>query len=298
MSSVTLHPNSSGPMLPGLYTDGSFEAIERRIQSLFPNEGIAEAVPSLAAQGTNYLICYVPRSGSTHLISLLQNTGLMGKPADFFNIEYANLPRDEQHILEVTGIHTICWARESYGVQSVAQYLDFVARSTRTRNGVFGLKADFYHASVLMRRKLFSDTQTSNKAGSLGWKYIYVTREDLLMQAISYYRADRTGSWTSIGAAGRPKCEFDETRILASLECLADFMRKWEILFARLGIQPLRLSYEELESDPRSVVQRVMRFVGVKAYESPDALPIVSRFEKQRDAESVDWAAKIVAAVR
>jgi LPS sulfotransferase NodH len=121
-------------------------------------------------------------------------------------------------------------------------------------------------------------------------------REDLVMQAISYYRAIQTQCWTSLGTISQPRCEFDEDGILNCLERLAHFMRQWEIVFSLLDIRPIRLSYEELESDARSVVSCVMRLLDIE--KQPEPIPLISCCDKQRNDESAGWAARIRAAVR
>lgn len=286
-----IHASQSGTARLQRILKDAYAVTDKRIEAVFPADSAAQYPPELAAQGSNYLICYVPRSGSTHLVSLLQHTGLMGKPADFLNPDYVQLPRDEDHILAATGVHTISWAYESYGVQNMGQYLDFLGRSTRTANGVFGMKVDLYHASMLLRRKMFSDTQSAKERGALGWKYVYLTRENLLMQAISYFRAIHSGSWTSVGTVGKPHCEYDEEGILQCLENLAEFMRKWELVFSLLGIQPLRVTYEHLESDAGSVVRRVMGLVDLVP--ESEAIPLRSQFERQRSEESFEWAERV-----
>ena len=125
--------------------------------------------PQEFCDGPNYLICYAPRSGSTHLTSLLRRTGVLGRPADVLNLDYQRLPANRQNILDETGLHTICDAQRIYGSQTVAEYLAHLTWIGRTPNAVFGMKADLYQASILMRRGLF-------RGGPLSWKYIYLTR--------------------------------------------------------------------------------------------------------------------------
>jgi LPS sulfotransferase NodH len=229
--------------------------------------------------GTNYLICYVQRSGSTHLTSLLQSTGLAGKPADFLNPAYAGLPLENRQVAARTGALTIVDAVHEYKVRSVSEYLHKIAGLTRSPNGVFGLKVDLAHASSLVRSGLFFHRDWN-------WKYIYLTREDSLMQAISYCTAMETGLWSSLSVSDRAPGLTGES-VVEYLMLLSDFMRRWECIFALFDISPLRVQYEQVEADPESAVGRCLQAIGI----SPDPRPIQisSAYNKQRsiDAEKV-----------
>ena len=224
----------------------------------------------------NYAICYVQRSGSTHLTSLLQNTGVAGKPADFFNTGYRSLPLEREQVFEKTGAHSIASAADHYGCRSVADYLNIVAGLTRTENGVFGLKMDLCHMSILLRRSLFWSPDWN-------WKYIYLTRRDLLMQAISFYTASKTGLWSSL-SVGESDAGFDEQAIAEHMLYLGNLMSRWECVFGILGIEPLRIAYEEIESAPADTLVRCLRHIGVE--NTPSQLPVESAYRKQRHPEA------------
>ncbi len=261
-----------------------FQATEERLRTILPEDAGVLRTDRLLAEGTNYILCYTPRSGSTHLCSLLQNSNIMGKPADFFNLDYMNLEPDARQLHEATGGFDIGTACKHGVFGSVDEYLQAVAAATRTRNGVFGLKVDLYQASILMRRGLFCGPRVS-------WKYIYVTREDILMQAISYYTAIQTGRWSSLSPAEPRRCDFDERRILGCMRTIIEIHAGWEYAFGLFGIRPLRLSYEELEADPRDALERVIVFAGVP-FDS-GALPMRSAYRKQRTHLHGQWAATI-----
>ena len=239
--------------------------------------------------GLNYLLCYVPRSGSTHLTSLLRGTAKLGKPADFLNLEYHRLAADRQDVFEETGLHTICEARTAYGAATVGEYLAHLTRVGRTPNGVFGMKADLYQASILMRRGLFL-------GGPLTWKYIYLTRQDLLLQAISLHRAIQTDVWSTASGPPKAACVYDPAAILAQVRALAGVMAQWEFVFAGLGIAPLRVTYEDLEADPRNVLARIASYLGI-GDQLPE-LPVRSSYGRQRTAENERWAALVRAAAQ
>jgi LPS sulfotransferase NodH len=265
------------------------DATEESIRFLLPDPDAAPSAPSaIHNNAVNYAICYVPRSGSTHLTSLLQNTGLAGNPADFFNAGYRELPVEREQVFERTGAHSIASAAEQYGCRSVADYLNIVSGFTRTANGVFGLKMDLSHATILIRRNLFWSPNWN-------WKYIYLTRRDLLMQAISYYIASTTGLWSSL-SVGQSEADCDERAIEEKMRYLGHVMSGWECVFGVLGIDPLRITYEEIESAPEDTLVRCLRHIGVEC--EPRQLPLESSYRRQRTSRADAWAKVIRARAR
>src|ERR1700674_3011002 len=120
-----------------------FQGTEENLLRMLPTGREPTETGELLTEGPNYIICYTPRSGSTHLISLLQHTGILGKPSDFFNLEYVNLPSDAAQLYMATGCRDIGNACKIHAVGGVEDYLRSVA-TTRTPNGVFGMKSDLY----------------------------------------------------------------------------------------------------------------------------------------------------------
>ena len=258
--------------------------MDQMVRSLLPEPDAAPSgPPGILSSGVNYAICYVQRSGSTHLTSLLQSTGVAGKPADFFNAGYRDLPLEREQVFERTGAHSIASAAGQYGCRSVADYLSTVSKLTRGANGVFGLKMDLCHMSILLRRGLFWNPEWN-------WKYIYLTRGDLLMQAISYYTATKTGRWSS-RSAGASLSDFDEHEIAQHMMYLADLMSRWEFVFGALGIQPLRITYEEIEEASQDTLARCLRHIGVDYPSSKP--PVESSYRKQRTSQAEEWASAI-----
>lgn len=266
--------------LAQLFDSPPFQGTEANLLRMLPPGPEPTGTGDLLTEGPNYIICYTPRSGSTHLISLLQHTGILGKPADFFNLQYISLPLDAEQVYLATGCHDIGNACKLQTVVGVEDYLRSVA-ITRTPNGVFGMKSDLYQASILMRRGLFHGPR-------IQWKYISITREDVLMQGISYYKAIETGIWTSRSGSASADCPFDEDKILQCMRTIAGISCGWEQAFGLFGIRPLRLTYEQLAANPRATIARVADFVGVP-YTLADLLPI-SDYGKQRLPEQEQWA--------
>ena len=200
-----------------------------------------------------------PRSGSTWLSLLLGATGAMGRPTEYFAFEHAFARGSQSSTLE--------------------DYLEEVKAHSATENGVYGIKANFVQLAPLVRRRLLLPDERC--------RYVYLTREDLVMQGISLYRAATTGSWTG-RAKGEPPPAFDPLLIERRVVWLIAMMAAWERLFAAYGIQPLRLTYEEIERDPMRCVERVASYIEVPF--DPSSVPAVDPIRRQRDATSEEWA--------
>jgi LPS sulfotransferase NodH len=278
---VLMSENSN--LLGRVLDQAMLDLAEQGIRTLLADPDGEPSVPlEMPGNATNYIICYVPRSGSSHLTSLLQNTGLAGKPADFLNVYYQKLTLEAQRVFERTGVHSVADASENYGSASVADYMHTVARATRSPNGVFGMKMDIAQATILVQRGLFWNPIWN-------WKYIYLTRQDLLMQAISHFTAIKSGLW-SYSSTGQP-VTYDENEIVAEMLNLGDMMRRWEAIIGLLGIEPLRITYEDLEADTEGTLRRCLRHLGVAC--GSDPLPIRSYFKKQRTSEAGELAQRI-----
>src|SRR5207245_1162163 len=101
---------------------------------------------------TSYLICATPRSGSTLLCEALTNTGLAGRPEEFFQAcKETGLPRRPLEYFEgidTTEVATILGEgagpdehlMQPVSGESFADYLARVIEQGTTPNGVFGAK--------------------------------------------------------------------------------------------------------------------------------------------------------------
>jgi LPS sulfotransferase NodH len=112
--------------------------------------------------GNAYTICMTPRSGSTHLTDVMGRSGVFGHPQEYL------------HRLEPTALAAHA---KRYGARTWDAYLAALGSATATDNGVFGVKADPNMLLPLIADGSFDRTLRHGK-------FIYITRSDVLMQAI------------------------------------------------------------------------------------------------------------------
>ncbi len=206
------------------------------------------------APRVRYLLCATPRCGSNLLSIALQQTGIAGVPHEYLN------PR-------------LMWGwvrRTGCGVPfDVVDYLDSIEAVRTTPNGVFGLKAHFYHLPLIWGR---------DRAGMLDFlgrfdHLILLDRGDKLAQAVSLYRAQVTQIWTSDDqrylSAGDPrltqKVPLRPDLIATALRSIAVGEAGWASLFASSGKSVARFQYETFSSDVESSVGQLLDILGLSA---------------------------------
>jgi LPS sulfotransferase NodH len=210
----------------------------------------------------SYIVCSLPRSGSSLLCDVLASTELAGAPTEYFD-------RNQME----------AFAQE-WQVSGLDDYLTALRAKKTSPNGVLGLKAHFHQLrDVLEGRNLDAEFP--------GLRLVYVRRRDHVRQAISWARAIQTGQWASDHAAAATKPRFDATEIGRLIDQVESEELLWEQLFERRGEEPLRFEYEDFAADPGPAVRSVLELVGVDPgaeYQPP--APTISR---QADVLSEDW---------
>ena len=139
----------------------------------------------------SYIVCSMPRSGSSLLCDVLAGTELAGAPTEYLDL---NQMEAFQREWEVSGLE---------------EYLAALRDRKTSPNGVFGLKAHFHQLrDVLGERDLDAEFP--------GLRFVYIRRRDHVRQAVSWARANQTGQWASdhpVRHPGEPR--FDQAEIAA-----------------------------------------------------------------------------------
>ena len=115
--------------------------------------------------------------------------------------------------------------------------------------------------------------------------FVYLSRDDLLGQAISWARAQQTAQYRSAQAVKRVAV-YDAGLIRSQLTTIVRERAQWEAFFARTGIKPLRIVYEHFLEDRSSYMGRVADLMDVEN-------PVVDKRRVdvviQRDAVTEAW---------
>jgi len=212
-----------------------------------------------------YAICAEQRSGSSYLCQVLASTGVLGRPLEYFN-----------------GPGTAAF-QPGYPQGAEDQLREIIGQGA-TGNGVYGVKlfsADFDRLAAIRWTERLPNLH-----------FVWLNRGDLLGQAISVTRAEQTNQYSSdVGAMAEPY--YDPAHITRSLHRLAWAQARWAAFFARCGLAPLLLDYEDVVSDQQATADRVARLVGLDGPVTVDPDQVYARV--QRDTVSETWRARFVA---
>ena len=184
-----------------------------------------------------YIIASQPRSGSHYLAYLLRETRKAGVPLEYFH------PRHWQD-----------WMKRCR-TENPQYAFKLLCQLRSTSNGWFGVKAhwhQFAHAiSMDLDRELAGAT------------YIYLSRNDILDQAISHAIALQTGVWIGGQKPVAPPV-FSVDRITESIRFMLNEREQWERFFAYTGNTPHRIYYEDLVANVNSDMTGVCKVLGIE----------------------------------
>jgi trehalose 2-sulfotransferase len=258
----------------------------------------------------SYVVCATPRSGSTLLCDLLDQTGVAGHPQEYFEaLRHSGLPRrpheyfdPERHadIIERLAFREMpdgtaranpLWRADTYD-----RYLAWALDQGTTPNGVFGAKLMWGYLGDFADLLRGIDGMAGLPIPELlarafpGLRYVQMTRRDKVRQAVSLWKAVQTQAWREDrDAADRravePAFSFGAINYLVRLLTAHD--ASWDAHFLGLGQAPLKVTYEELASDAEPVVRRVLAHLGMEAPAgfAVEAPPLTV----QADAVSEEW---------
>ena len=237
----------------------------------------------------SYLICGTPRSGSSLLCEALGNSGVAGRPAEYF------WKGDEQTWAETWGL-----SNYTYG-----DYLQAALWHGTTPNGLFGAKVMWGYVNDFARRlRQIPGYESPDLPDLLGsafpdLRYIWITRRDKVRQAISHWKAIQTEIWgLAEGEAPPPAREpvYDFDAIDRLVQDLRNDDAAWNRYFDDNHIRPFMAVYEEFVDRYEETILEALRFLGVPP---PADLGVAKRrVRKQADAVSDAWAERYFMPVR
>ena len=187
---------------------------------------------------------------------MLSNTGVLGKPTEYFNGHGLRLFTDPAY------------------PDDPSEQLARVLTDGATPNGVYGIKVFPWLVDAIAPHVRWTDALP-------GLRFVYLERRDLLGQAISLLRANQTQQWRSTLSA-RGETSYDGAAILGYLHQIVREQARWASFFARNGIEPLRLIYEDFVGRPEAAVRAVAELMHVAIPPATD--PYQTDLVVQRDS--------------
>jgi LPS sulfotransferase NodH len=263
----------------------------------------------------SYLICATPRSGSTLLCEALKNTGIAGRPEEYFEalIETGRPRRPKDYfknlenttILEQLGDYSrIDYEPVRWSPLSAPTYADYLAEAIAkgtTPNGIFGAKVmwGYFNDFISHLRQVheYREMAVPDILATIfpDLHYIWVTRRDKVRQAVSLWKAIQTWTWRADelqSPSGEPSQSARE--LVFNFEAIDHLLQRieihevaWREYFAACGIRPFTVVYEELALAYEATAIEILQYLGIAI---PDDLVFAERNMKQQaNTLSEEW---------
>src|ERR1700680_227051 len=99
-------------------------------------------------------------------------------------------------------------------------------------------------------------------------RFIYLRRDDVVAQAVSWLRAEQTNIWfeTSVSHDQQPVQQplFDHHQIEELHQLIIEHNAAWQHWFGTVGVEPHQVRYEDLDRDPVATTQRVLDYLEIE----------------------------------
>jgi len=248
-----------------------------------PHTGFPDRAPEPL---TGIFLCMIPRSGSTYFGAVLRDNGF-GEFMERFRVVNGSLEED------------VANAKSKI-------YDDYVRHKIFRAGGKSGsvaFKVDWPQFVPLYYLGAWRRYFTSSH-------FIYLTREDILLQAISRYVGEATGIFHSPqlqdGKQLPADVPFDFAKIESHVRLLVDMMSAWERFFAFEGVTPLRFTYENIVLDTEGCLKAIAAATGktlslpanLSNEFQPVATPVnqalrdafVAEYRRRQQSAAAEWA--------
>jgi len=274
----------------------------------------------------SYLVCATPRSGSTLVCHALEETGVAGRPEEYFEaLRHSGRPRrpeeyfvgvEDPSIRDHLGERSVgsdpqprspLWSRAAYD-----RYLEWAFETGTTPNGIFGAKLMWGYfgefVSLLRNIPRCRDVPLAELMPTVfpDLTFVRVVRANKVRQAVSLWKAVQTATWredqasakaTSVEDDGsppyrsfieehRPQLRFHYRAIDHLLEGLMIEEASWDAFFEHIGVKPILVLYENFAADYETSTLNLLERLDLSP---PDGFEFEPRMKRQSDRVNDDW---------
>jgi trehalose 2-sulfotransferase len=196
-----------------------------------------------------YVIFILWRTGSTWLMEMAANSGALGTPQEWFG----------ENWIHTDELAMGCRPPKVAGTKSADEYVRLTVANYRSVRGIMGLQLSSYQAECLC-------TMLEDPAEAIGLATpFYLRRRNIVAQAISLYRSNKTGYFHTYQEAERHgrfgSVDYDADAIQLSCEQIVAGELFFEDMFKRMKISPLCFTYEDIVVDPEHLLNWLARNV-------------------------------------
>jgi len=255
-----------------------------------------------------YFVCATPRSGSTLSCEALAQTGVAGRPAEYFEaLRATDVPRRPHEYFDLPdpSLESLLPQVEQEPAPELAQarsyldYLEWARDQGSTPNGVFAAKLMFGYLGELTGR--LRETGAFGDGGDLevleaafpGARYVRVVRLDKVQQAVSLWTAIQTQAWRHEPRTGAAEPVYHRGAIEHLVRYLTEHEDQWSTLFAQARAQPLTIFYEDLVRAWEPTIRRVLAHLEIPGADDVE-LP-EPPLRRQSGGRSREWVERFLA---
>ncbi len=144
---------------------------------------------------------------------------------------------------------------EQEDLHSLPQYMDWVYRRMRREGAMYGFKASFDQAMMLVRAGVIP-----NYFRDVRW--VMIQRNDILSQAVSFSIASQTKKWHSHRGEKLSEPQYNYEQIRQRVRTLSQAYAAMNSFCSVFGIDPYRVVYEEFSADPVAAATALAEHLG------------------------------------
>lgn len=227
------------------------------------------------------------------MCDLLTDTGIAGQPDSFFRLE------SRHWWAEYLNVSTEKWD----GANAFDQhFLSAVLREGTGQTSVFGMRLMWRDFDSLNKGlgDLYPGLAADKARLSAAFgspRFLHLTREDKVAQAVSRFKAEQSGLW-HINADGTERERlYPESTPAYDAQVILDLVSEceahdtaWNNWFSEQSIQPIRIKYEELAVVPQATLAKIMSALGL---DPAFAKSVTPKTKRMANTESHEWTARI-----
>ena len=175
-----------------------------------------------------YLIASSGRTGSHYLAHMLFQTMQLGSPFEYLKPTHLNRWKNLLEKTDNTGVFT-----------------ELMLRRT-SPSGWFGLKAHWPQFAPVASNSEFMEFMNIQK-------YIRISRQDIVAQAVSFVIARQTKAWISFHSAVNT-ATYDYSEITCAIEDLRTQESNWDRFLSSVNADIIEVEYESLIDSPEQTL--------------------------------------------
>ena len=245
------------------------QSIEKNIFSMLRHDGDSNAFRDLK---NKFCIACTARSGSSFLTVALERYHLDVR--EYFNSRGV-----------IKDLH------QTHGINTLSQFASHLVKH-HAPNKIFGVKCPY---QAIATYATLGELPTFAKE----WKVIFLTRNNVLRQAISARIASLTNQWTHVMKSryNVQETDYDFNHIMLLMDSIVTQNASWERFFSLSNVAPYRISYESLIRQSVDELENIAKFLQIDPQKYPESRTHAPWIQTQATATNRIWEERFLSDV-